>query len=261
MDDIKAYSIPGFREPFSCLTHLIAVPVFAVLGYFLVRRGHGPIIRTASLAIMALSTVFLLSMSGVYHLLGQGAGRQVMRQLDVAGVFALMAGTITPVHAILFRGFSRWGPLVLIWSAAITGITLRSIFPYGLLDRVGTGLFLLMGWSGLVSCIILWRRYSFGFVSPLLWGGVGYTLGAFVLGLQWPTVVPSVVGPHELWHVAVILGLGLHWKFVFQFADGASEPDARRQKTEAIPAAAVRATSRFTPRRVSRSPWRSRQQP
>jgi hypothetical protein len=45
---------------------------------------------------MAFSTVFLLSMSTVYHLLGQGTGRDVMRQLDIAGVFALIAGTMTP---------------------------------------------------------------------------------------------------------------------------------------------------------------------
>lgn len=224
MEHIQAYSIPGFREPFSCLTHLVAAPVFAVLGYFLVRRGHGCWVRTGSLAIMVLSSVFLLSMSAVYHLLDQGAARQVMRQLDVAGVFALIAGTITPVHAILFRGVSRWAPLLLIWSAAIMGIVLRSISPYGLSEGVGAGLFLLMGWSGLVSFIILWRRYGFSFVAPLLWGGVAYTLGVGVLGLQWPTLIPGVIGPHELWHVAVLLGLSLHWKFVFRFADGAPHP-------------------------------------
>ena len=112
----------------SCLTHLLAVPVFAVLGYYLVRRGRGNWGRTTSLTTMAVSSVFLLSMSAVYHLLGPGAGRYVMAQLDVAGVFALIAGTVTPVHAILFRGFHRWAPLLLVWSAAVTGITLRTIF-------------------------------------------------------------------------------------------------------------------------------------
>ena len=224
MDDIDVYSIPGFREPASCFTHLLAAPVFAVLGYFLVQRGRGDWMRTASLAVMVLSTVFLLSMSAVYHLLGPGMGRYVMRQLDVAGVFALIAGTVTPVHAILFRGFNRWAPLLLAWSAAATGITLRTIFSRSLPRGVGTAIFLLLGWGGLISCILLWRRYGFSFVKPLLWGGVAYTLGAIVLGLKWPTLIPGVVGAHELWHVAVLLGLGLHWKFVFEFASG--PPDA-----------------------------------
>ena len=61
MPNMDAWPIPGFREPFSCMTHLVAAPVFAVLGCFLVRRGRGSWVRTASLAIMAVSTVFLLS--------------------------------------------------------------------------------------------------------------------------------------------------------------------------------------------------------
>ncbi len=169
---------------------------------------------------MALSSVFLLSMSAVYHLLGPGTGRYVMRQLDVAGVFALIAGTVTPVHAILFRGFHRWAPLFVVWSAAAMGISLRSIFSESLAPGVGTAIFLLLGWGGLISCVLLWRRYGFSFVKPLLAGGVAYTLGAIILGLNWPTLIPGVVEAHELWHMAVLAGLGLHWKFVFGFADG-----------------------------------------
>lgn len=217
---IEVWAIPGFREPFSCITHLVAAPVFAVLGYFLVRRGRGSWGRTISLAVMALSTVFLLSMSAVYHLLSPGPGRSVMRHLDVAGVFAVIAGTVTPVHAILFHGFNRWAPILLVWSAAAAGITLRTVFsdrlPYGL----GNTIFLILGWGGLISCVALWRRYGLSFVKPLLWGGVAYTLGVVVLGLKWPTLIPGVIGGHELWHVAVLVGLALHWRFVWQFASG-----------------------------------------
>lgn len=220
MDNIESFPIPGFREPVSCFTHLLAVPIFMVLGYFLVRRGRGSRCRMTSLAIMAVSSVFLLSMSAVYHLLGPGTGRYVMRQLDVAGVFALIAGTVTPVHAILFRGINRWAPLLLVWSAAAAGITLRTIYSERLAPGVGTGIFLLLGWGGLISCIVLWRRYGFPFVKPLVAGGVAYTAGAMIMGLNWPTLIPGVVGAHELWHVAVLAGLGLHWKFVFGFADG-----------------------------------------
>jgi channel protein (hemolysin III family) len=149
MDHIDVFPIPGFREPVSCLTHLLAVPVYAILGYYLVRRGRGNWGRTVSLATMAFSSVFLLSMSAVYHLLGPGVGRYVMARLDVAGVFALIAGTVTPVHAILFSGFHRWAPLLLVWSAAATGITLRTVFSESLAPGVGTAIFLLMGWGGI----------------------------------------------------------------------------------------------------------------
>jgi channel protein (hemolysin III family) len=169
---------------------------------------------------MAITSVFLLSMSAVYHLLGPGAGRDVMRKLDIAGIFALIAGTMTPVHTILFRGFRGWASLFLVWSAAITGITLMTIFSHSLPSGVGTAIFLLFGWCGLISCFLLWRWYGITFVNPLVWGGVAYTAGAIILSLNGPTLIPQVVGAHELWHVAVLIGLGFHWKFVFQFAQG-----------------------------------------
>ncbi|MEM9400552.1 MAG: hemolysin III family protein [Verrucomicrobiota bacterium] len=222
MEIIDTFSIPGFREPVSCLTHLLAVPIFAILGYSLVRRsknwGHA-----VSLAAMVVCTVFLLSMSGVYHLLGPGSGRAVMRQLDIAGVFALIAGTVTPVHSILFRGFNRWVPLLWIWSAAATGITLRTIFSNSLPPEVAFTIFLIMGWGGLSTCAVLERRYGFWFIRPLLWGGLAYTLGVIVLSFDWPTLIPGVVGAHELWHLAVLFGLSQHWKFVFRFASGPPE--------------------------------------
>ena len=232
MDRIDVIPIPGFREPVSCFSHLLAVPVVILFGYYLVRRGRGSWARTISLSTMVLSSVFLLSMSATYHLLGPGIGRYVMKQLDVAGVFALIAGTVTPVHAILFTGFNRWAPLLFVWSAAATGITLRSIFSESLPPGVGIAIFLLLGWGGLVSCLVLWRRYGFSFVAPMLWGGAAYTLGTVVLALHAPTLVPGVFGPHELWHVAVLIGLGLHWKFVFQFASG--PPDSAKQCLENV---------------------------
>ena len=169
---------------------------------------------------MALATVFLLSMSAVFHMLGPGDGRLVMRQLDVAAVFVLIVGTVTPIHVILFRGWACWAPLLLMWSVAATGITLRAVFEESMPPYLGTSLFLVLGWCGVIPSIVLWRRYGYGFIEPLLWGGVAYTLGAFVLMLRWPLLIPGVIRPHEIWHIAVLFGISLHWKFVFQFAGG-----------------------------------------
>lgn len=227
-DGIDAFAIPGFREPVNCFTHFLAALVFSILSFYLIRKGRGSWLRIASLSVMAFSSVFLLSMSTVYHMLGPGTGRDVLRQLDIAGVFGLIAGTMTPIHAILDRGFKRWASLFLVWSAAITGITLRTIFSESLPSGVGIAIFLLFGWTGLITFVLLWRRYNFRFVKPLFWGGVAYSLGAVVLGQNRLIVIPGMAGAHEVWHVAVLIGLGLHWRFAFQFAQGppgAPSPD------------------------------------
>jgi channel protein (hemolysin III family) len=214
------YPIPGFHDPFSSLTHLLAAPLFAALAIPLLRRGRGNGGRVASLAIFAGSAVFLLSMSGVFHLLPEDtAGREVLRRLDNGAVFLLIAGTFTPAHVILFRGAERWLPLLVIWAAAITGITLRAVFG-DLPEAVGLTFYLGLGWAGTISVAMIWQHYGLGLVGPLFWGGVAYTAGAVLEFFRWPTLVPGVVGPHEVFHLFVLLGLGFHWRFVWEIAPG-----------------------------------------
>lgn len=231
MENLEIYAIPGFYEPVSSFTHLLAVPVFLVLGWFLVQKAGNCWKGRVSLGVLVFTSVFLLSMSGVYHLLWTGTAKRVMLHLDVAAVFALIAGTATPVHVLLFRGIRRWAPLFFVWGISVTGITLRTVMGDRFPPSVGTVLFLGLGWSGLFPCYLLWRRYGYLFVEPLIWGGIAYSVGALILLFHWPIILPGIIGAHELWHLAVLTGLGFHWRFVFQFASVGCQdahPDGRR---------------------------------
>src|SRR4029078_8117063 len=129
--------------------------------------------RLFSLAVFAFGAVFLLSISGVYHLLDPaGEPRHVLKILDHAAIFVLIVASCTPVHVILFRGVGRWGMLLLIWTFAAVAITVKSVFFDSMPDGIGTALYLGMGWIGLASGLALLRRFSFAFVAPILWGGV-----------------------------------------------------------------------------------------
>ena len=126
---MKIIPIAGFTEPFSSISHLLAAFIFFVAGLVLILRHKRKGLGTFSMSIFIFSSVTLLSLSGTYHLLDNGStGREVLRRLDHAGIFLLIAGTFTPIHINLFRGLSRWGILVFVWMLAITGITLKSIF-------------------------------------------------------------------------------------------------------------------------------------
>jgi channel protein (hemolysin III family) len=240
--DIDALPIPGFREPFSSISHLAGAVVFAVLGVVLVRRGRGSTPRMISLAVLGLSSVALLSLSGVYHMLDVGVARNVMKRLDIAGVFVLIAATITPGHMILFQGLARWAPIVLVWSVVATGVTLRMVFFDTFPGWLAMTVYLIFGWGGAIAALAVWRRHGLAFVRPLILGGLAYTVGAVVLWTRWPTLIPGMFGPHELWHVAVLVGLAFHWRFVFQFAGGivrthsgypAEEPHRQRTPNDA----------------------------
>ncbi len=220
MEEIAAFPLPGCREPLSSYSHMVGAVVFAFLAAILVRRGRGDRVRTTSLVVMAVSSVLLLVLSSSYHLCWPGPLRDFLVRADVAAVFLLIAGSMTPIHAILFSGRSRWLSLVLIWLAAGSGILFRMVFYTSVTGSAGILIFLLFGWGSSITAIVLWRRFGRTFVRPAIHSGLAYTAGAIVLLFHFPTVVYGVIGPHELWHMAVLSGLGFHWRFVFQFASG-----------------------------------------
>ena len=214
--DSQVHSLPGFHEPFSAFSHLLGALVFAVLTFFLLRSARGDGRRVLALAVFAGTTLLLLSMSGVFHMLREGStARDVLGTLDKAAIFALIAGTHTPVQSLFFRGRGRWLVLVLIWLLAATGITLFSVFYSTLPSGLATGVYLVMGWIAGGAGLLVWRRGHARRMGLLILGGVVYSIGAVLLGLDWPTLWPGVLDAHGLWHVAVLTALALHWRFFF----------------------------------------------
>ncbi len=223
----ETISIPGFSEPFSSLSHLLGAVVFLVLSVPLLKRGRGNTARTVSLLVFCVGTVILLSISGVYHLLDPaGNARYVLRRLDHAAIFVLIACSFTPIHIILLRGWRRWGVLLVMWTFAIVAIALKTIYFAELTPRQGLAMYLAMGWAGLYTVFLLWRRFGFEFILPAVYGGLAYSVGAVFENLHLPILLPGVIQWHEVFHVAVLIGLGFHWAFVFQIADGRTSPQS-----------------------------------
>jgi channel protein (hemolysin III family) len=222
----ELYHLPGFYDPFSAISHLAGAGIFLVLGLLLLWRGRGDWGRLTYLGIYVFSCVFLLSMSGVYHMMVRGGtARRVMERLDHGAIFLLIAGTFTPAHGILFRGWQRWAPLTLIWGASITGITLKVIFFDEFPEALGLSLYLFLGWLGTFAGVLLARRYGLRFIAPLFLGGVAYSIGGLMEIIGWPVVVPHLIHPHEVFHIAVLVGVFCHWIFTWQFAQGAPDVD------------------------------------
>ncbi|HEV3202830.1 MAG TPA: hemolysin III family protein [Gemmataceae bacterium] len=222
------YHLPGFYEPSSAISHLLGAVIFLGLGLLLLRRGWGNWARVFFLGVYVFSGVLLFAMSGVYHqMVRGGTAHQVLGRIDHGAIFVLIAGTFTPAHGILFQGWLRWAPLMGIWSAAITGITLKTIFFEDLAEWLWLTFYLSLGWVGAISAVLLGMRYGFAFIKPLLWGGLVYSLGGALDLLNWPVVIPGVVHPHEVFHLAVLAGAWFHWCFVWQFATGKVEVNNR----------------------------------
>jgi channel protein (hemolysin III family) len=220
-------SITGFSDPVSSMSHLGGALVFAYLAVALLRRGGGDRARMISLSVFAVSCVLLLGLSGVYHLLSpETAGRAVLKRLDHAAIFGLIAGSFTPVHTILFRGVWRWGALAAIWSAAIAGVIVKTVYFDVMPEWLGLTMYLGLGWIGVISATALARRYGWRPLQPVLWGALAYTAGALAEFLRWPVLLAGILGPHEIFHLAVLTGIACHWAFIAGIASGEAQWEA-----------------------------------
>lgn len=211
-------SIPGFCEPFGSMLHLLTAGVVAGGSWALIRRGRGFGPRLA-LSCFVLAAIAMLALSGTYHLLDAGTtGRAVLLRLDHAGIWTMIAASFTAIHGVAFRGPWRWCFLAVVWTLATTGLVLQMVFfdslPYGAV----LGLYLALGWLGAVSALALRRTRGRELANGLLLGGLAYSMGAAYDFVGGPALVPEVIEAHEVFHIAVVLGVMLHWRVIARLA-------------------------------------------
>jgi channel protein (hemolysin III family) len=222
-------SVPGFAEPVASWSHLLAAGGALFFGVLLVRAHRWRRLDASSLAVFVFGAVFLFSMSGVYHSLDPGgAGRAVLVRLDHAAIWTLIAASYTPIHVLAFRHwFWRWAMLGFIWALAITGLVLKTVFFVEMPEWTGLMFYLLLGWLGMATGLKLYRQGGWEAIRLLVHGGLAYTAGALCDGIGYPILIPGVVGPHELFHFAVVAGVALHWQLI---------ADLARRSARALPA-------------------------
>ncbi len=223
------YSIGGFHDPMSSLSHLVGAVIFLALSVPLLISARRSIATFIFTLQFVLASLFLLSISSVYHMMiVGGTARGVMLRLDIAAIFVLIASTFTVIHGILFTGWRRWAIISLLWTITVVGVTLRIVFFDSIPGYVGDGIFLVMGWIGAVSAYLLWQEYHWRVIVPLVIGGLCYTFGALMNTFDWPVLIRGVWGPHETFHLFVLAGLGVHWAFVWSIADGSFQRRAEQ---------------------------------
>jgi hemolysin III len=205
-----------FREPVSAWSHC-AGALLAVPGTFLLwRRSVGEFSKRITLLVYGLTLAFCYSASTLYHGVRLPAGRiAVFARLDSVGIFALIAGSYTPLAWCLLRGRWRRWTLLLVWSVA--GIATILLASGGYFSPVlATCLYLGMGWGVVVCYFEIARAVSHRALLPVVAGGLSYSVGAVLNVLHWPVIVPGTFGSHEVFHFFVLMGSLAHYRFILK---------------------------------------------
>src|SRR3984957_2145091 len=160
-----------------------------------------------SVSVYATGLLAMLGFSAAYNLWPISRGKWLLRRFDHSAIYILIAAIYTPVFAHLQDRVFAMSLLVGVWSVAAVGIVLKLFFP-GRFDRLSVGLYLAMGWSGLIA-------FDAGLSSLpqlALWfilaGGLLYSFGVVFHAWQ------RLRFQNVIWHSFVLLGAACHYTAV-----------------------------------------------
>lgn len=175
---------------------VLAIAGLAVLAAF--AALHGGAWRIVSVSIYGTTLILLFTASTLYHAVQSPRVKPVLRLLDHAAIYLLIAGTYTPVTLISLRGPWGWSLFAIVWTLAIIGIALELRH---VRNRVVAALLYLgMGWVGIIAIKPMIASVEPAGLWLLLAGGLCYTFGVpFYLWKRLPY-------NHALWHLFVLAG-------------------------------------------------------
>ena len=167
---------------------------------------------TVAAALYGTLMICLYLISCLYHALSPRVkGKKVLRVIDHANVFLMVAGTYMPICLSLINGALGWTIFGVVWAITIVAVVFSCIN----VDRyqmVGVVCNLLLGWGVLLIYGVLIKLTSPEAMRLLIVGGLAYTVGSalYVIGgkIKWM---------HSFFHFMVLLGSILHFFFIYLY--------------------------------------------
>ncbi len=209
------------REPFNAYSHFIgAIGSLIFLSFLISNSLNDPGWSRLSLIAYGVTVFLMFASSAVYHAINVSfENEERFRMIDHMMIYLVIAGTYTPICAIVLDGGWRIGMLIGIWSFALIGI-LKKVFWMSAPRWFSTVLYLLMGWISVIIFPKLWNQLPEWFSYWIGIGGLFYTVGAIIYITKKPDPYPGKFGFHEIWHLFVLGGAFSHFWAIYEYLPG-----------------------------------------
>ncbi|MEU8544329.1 hemolysin III family protein [Streptomyces sp. NPDC048717] len=190
--------------------HAGMFPAVIVAGLVLVALADSPRARIAC-GIYVLTACLLFGISALYHRGTWSArGEAVLRRLDHANIFLIIAGTYTPLTLLLLPDSTGRPLLWAVWAAAAAGIAFR-VFWVGAPRWLYTPCYLAMGWAAVFFLPDFMRTGGIAVLVLVVVGGLLYSAGGVVYGFKRPNPSPRWFGFHEVFHSFTLVAFIVHY--------------------------------------------------
>ncbi len=216
-DGRNRWQLGPLHHPVRGLMDATAALVAITAGIWLTVHFQVPWTRRLALGIYGLSLAGLFTVSSAYHMVPWAAKAKArMQRLDHTMIFMLIAGTYTPVVAVLFSGWVRIAFLSVTWGIALVGTIQKWLLP-----KVGHWFSVAAqsthGWLAVFLIVPLFQRLPLVAIALTVAGGLMYTVGMIFLTTRRPRLWPRVFSYHEAFHVLVIAAGAAHFVMIARF--------------------------------------------
>lgn len=192
------------------VSHEVTFYLAAIACAVLVPLAPPGIARIAA-AVYGASVVTLFGTSALYHRRNWSPeARALMRRLDHAAIFVLIAGSYTPICLVALPPERGLFLAALVWGSSIVGI-LRAVFWPHAPRWFTASTYIAVGWLAALEWSAIGEAMGTTRLALIGAGGALYTLGAVVYARRWPNPAPAVFGYHEIFHALVVAAALCHF--------------------------------------------------
>lgn len=192
----------GIIHAIGVLLGIIAATVLVVLAVV-----YADATNIVGVSIYVAGLLSMLVLSASYNLWPISPVKWLLRRFDHSAIYLLIAATYTPFILEVKDSVFALTLLVCVWCVAIIGIVLKLRYP-GRFDRVAVGIYLAMGWSGVMLYGPVVRVLPALVVGFILAGGLLYSFG--VIFHAWRRLRFQ----NAIWHGFVLAGAACHYTAV-----------------------------------------------
>lgn len=208
------HPVRGFLHGSAAVASLIA-------GSILFSLAPGGPWRRLSFVVFGLSLVGLFTTSSLYHSVPwRDIAKRRMQRLDHVMIYVLIAGTYTPLAAVVLDGWMRWATLSIQWGIVLVGALEKTVRTEPS-RSLSVALQTTQGWLAVLLMWPLAERLPWTALLLIGLGGLFYTVGMVFLVTNKPRLWPMVFSYHEVFHIFVVIAAGLHFaaiaRYVLQF--------------------------------------------
>lgn len=212
MTDVSKFNNQTLGEEISnAVSHGVGA-LLAIAGAVLIivrAAFYSGALGVVSACIYGASLIILYTFSTLYHSLTNKTAKRVFQIFDHCSIFLLILGSYTPISLALIGGTKGWVLFGINAFCTVIGIILNCI-DLKRWHKLSLVLYIIMGWSILMSGKTVLELIPVPGLILLLAGGICYTAGIlFYKSTKYKFM-------HFVWHLFVLSGSILHF-FTFFF--------------------------------------------